>query len=72
MSRAPSLWDQLTPEQRAYLFVAHTLILTVVTWAFVWAASTKHPLAFALGGFVVCALSLLAALVNYVRRRGAR
>jgi hypothetical protein len=67
VSRPPSLWGQLSPEQRAYLFVAHTLTLTVVTWAFVWAASTRYPLAFALGGFVVCALSLLAALLNFAR-----
>lgn len=72
MSRPPSLWDQLTLEQRAYLSVIHTLILTVVTWAFVLAASTKHPLAFALAGFVVCALSLLVAVLNYARRRGAQ
>ena len=72
MSRASSLWGQLSPEQRAYLFVTHALTLTVVTWAFMWADSAKHPLAFALGGFVACAFLLLAALLNYARSRRPR
>lgn len=70
MSRPPSLWDQLSPESRALLFLLHVGSLAVVTAAYAWAATTKYPAVFASAAFLTATLMLVAAVVNYVRHRG--